>query len=1257
MTQPVSIEHDDKKTEQKQPDSQKPSGNGLASPPPGLLTRRAYEQRIKTSLKKLSITAGPAANGHAVNGHVNGHAAEPVKEALNGESLNGSADTIHTEISPADIHTDPVPPAAMEMDDEPVLMLSPLNAASFRQGMLSRTMQIGGLFMSVFWVTICGFYIFDRYGAAQFSAMAPQELGAMLTGILAPVALLWIVISTIRRGNDVQMYAEALRGELQSLIFPTEERSRVVHRDIEALCRQAAELSASSKAVIKAIQRARLGLRTEIRDFVGISKKTEFHIDRLADTLHERADRLSILTEDIEQRTDGIGEKTREGVSAWDEVTQTILDRAGKMEAALSQGANKILEAATQASSKTQEIETHLDGSYKNLNATVEKIGQLEEKTSAALETMVKSGQIVQDQCAALDQSVGNMERQSGRIAETIGSSLTTLNGAADNIFAKTDMLETRITAQAGHLNKTVENLSGEASAIEAAGMSAAAKLGEAMRTALTGAETVGTAVRRAIESLEKSTGTARDQAEALMESSRNHIERLNNIGTGNIGHVQSMVSMLEESRTQIETASRLTDIQVKKLSAAVESQAEKITGATTDMVGRIESVSSAIADPLKNILHVVAEVDQKHEEIESTLRRRVTELNESSGKARESAEHIRDVLRGQVQEISALSGQIAGHSRTITEQMETQSGGLAEQVRKALADVELVKHALEAQAERLHSISETAVSDVSRLEGQIEGRSGEIGRVAEKAVSSMASLDDAMTGHVQTLKTQADQATLSVTAVREALDKTATGFEPLFTRAIEQADVAHERYERLRTDFDTTVTSNLDRFKQISSTFDERLSSLRQGADQAAHILRTSSEEMQERVIEIETASRSASEKMRDIQQSLDNQSSDIHLVTDQALLKIESIQSAINTQFHELAELVAHSMTRMEDVVGEIDKSVATVDTASGRIVARFRETGEIARDESQRLSESSSKSVQLASVLVAQVQSEAATLLQSSKDTLMELKKTGEALTLKVQDMAEQMKASLQTSQAYGSELRNQASMVADASATSADRISRVVIELRGHMDNVSTEADQAVVKIEQSRDMLSTESERLGTVSSTAIRAAEDVSAVFGRQSNALFKAVQEAAQHVDEIRKVEGRAQREAFLSSAKFIVESLHSLSVDLTRMIGREVPERTWKAFQKGDIGAFTRRLSQLGDDLKMDKLREKFAADNEFRTYVQRFIRQFEDMFDQAIANDYGELLASTFVSSDMGKLYGILCEAAGREAKFNREDKRVA
>jgi hypothetical protein len=89
--------------------------------------------------------------------------------------------------------------------------------------------------------------------------------------------------------------------------------------------------------------------------------------------------------------------------------------------------------------------------------------------------------------------------------------------------------------------------------------------------------------------------------------------------------------------------------------------------------------------------------------------------------------------------------------------------------------------------------------------------------------------------------------------------------------------------------------------------------------------------------------------------------------------------------------------------------------------------------------------------------------------------------------------------------------------------------------------------------------------------------------------------------------------------------------------------------------VGAFTERLATGigGAEMPFEKIREKFAGDSEFRSYVQKFLRQFEELYDQAVSGDHGDLLASTFASSDVGHLYRVLCKASGRDSRLDRGD----
>ena len=72
---------------------------------------------------------------------------------------------------------------------------------------------------------------------------------------------------------------------------------------------------------------------------------------------------------------------------------------------------------------------------------------------------------------------------------------------------------------------------------------------------------------------------------------------------------------------------------------------------------------------------------------------------------------------------------------------------------------------------------------------------------------------------------------------------------------------------------------------------------------------------------------------------------------------------------------------------------------------------------------------------------------------------------------------------------------------------------------------------------------------------------------------------------------------------------------------------------------------------------MQEKFQSDSEFRTYVGRFIRQFEELYEQAHKNDHGALLLTTFASSNVGQLYEILCDIASRNSLIRKLGRRAA
>ncbi len=1150
-------------------------------------------------------------------------------------------------------------PARKEMfegdaENEPVLMLSPKNSVPMRRSSKFKVTSFLGMVLTIFWGGLCAYYVQTNMGWASLLAQQPHILGGFLAGILAPIALLWMVLAYIQRGSDIHMYADALRAELQAMIFPSEERSEVIHKDIEALCEQAAELSTSSKAILDSIHRARVGLRNEIRDFSALSKKTEFHIDRMANGLSDRSTKLLELTNEIEARTTSLDAKSLSGAKAWDEAAHSILGKAGEIETALKQGAKQILSAAEEADETTSSISDKLEKSFVVLTNSVNSVKAMTGNTVSAI---TEASKIIEDNRDTLGSGAEILANKAAEITDTLSSSVSVLQDSVDQMLIKTDNMEERLGARVNSLDDIMGGMDGKIEAIESMGVETANKLSESMVSAVSGANNIESSVRRAVESLGKATMEATAQADGVLADVSEKVSGLNEVGNHTANNMKNVLGLMEKSREQIEQAATMADSQVEKLSVAVESQSKQIKQAQESLDDRANAIQLTMEAPLEAMIRAVDNASEKHEQIEETLSNRIVELNSASDKALENAGFIRDDLRMQAQDISTLVGQIAGHSRSIGSLMNSQKEDLSVQVRTALEEIDSVGKSLESQSDKLSYVAQKAEENITQLKGHITEQCEDVSEGTTNIVRGLATLDEALEEKVSSLVSRSDEAARFVEEAAETIEGAAMRIEPVYNRALIQVDEAQNRFEKMSSSFEAGSVSNLDKLKSMGIMFDERLQSLTTSASEASRILNSSSENLSGRVQDIESATKVASEKIRDIENSFKNQAEDIHLTTDEAMLRIENTQKALNNQFHDLSTSVGQSVVQVEEASVMFGKQADDIRRGAVAATNEFDVAGEKAEKQMGRLNEMAKTTSEQMGRMAHNVLKDSKGLLNSSSQVLIDLKKAGDGIALRAREAEEQMKYSLQTTQRYGEALDKQADKVAETSHKTADNISEAISILARKMLDVDKTAKGVQVNVDSSCEKLSDETDRMAEISLKASRVVEEAASSYVRQSNSLFKATEDAAASAEKIRQTDWHVQRETFLGSTKFVLESLHSLSVDITRSIDGGVQERTWKLYKKGDIAAFTSMLVDRKESLPMGKTKEKYKNDNEFRTYINRFARQFEEIYEQSLANNYGELLAATFASSDIGKLYGTLCEIAGRQNIIKRLQARAA
>src|SRR6202030_434625 len=107
----------------------------------------------------------------------------------------------------------------------------------------------------------------------------------------------------------------------------------------------------------------------------------------------------------------------------------------------------------------------------------------------------------------------------------------------------------------------------------------------------------------------------------------------------------------------------------------------------------------------------------------------------------------------------------------------------------------------------------------------------------------------------------------------------------------------------------------------------------------------------------------------------------------------------------------------------------------------------------------------------------------------------------------------------------------------------------------------------------------------------------------------------------------------------------LESLSLDIGRLMDRNLAAEMWDRYQRGESKAFSKRLYTPAGQKAFDEVARKYRADRNFKQTVDRYITEFERLLDEVARDDRGPQALRNQLTSETGLVYTLLAHAAGR------------
>lgn len=1317
--------------------------------------------------------------------------------------------------------------------EKPLMLKRPINAHEEKVNNV-RMLQATGVLVSAMWLVGAAFYVQRMVGWSNISGLMPHEMGGFLAGILTPVALFWMIAAFILRSNDVKLYAEALREEIQGMIFPSEEANRRVNNDIERLMRQTAEMSKATRIALGAIETARDGLKNQVNLMNDGSVETVERLTSLGNTLNARMQDAATMG------------------AALEDTLAKIEQSAGAAEQKLGATNDQLQQSAALIGTQTSSTEEAVGRLSQLLRERLEALGNLHQETETALE---KAATEIALQREGLKVETGALEQQAYNVGDALQKGVDKLYSFTDDALDKAKLIETKLNSQSASLQNVLDQSNNNASTIESATANAAANLQKAADNITEGTSNIGDVLQHAITRLEDRTNANVQSVKDKMDEAALALNKDMDAATAqaleNIANAQAQLTDATQGMVKDldDVAARATgnadDIQ-DDVEAAIKRLIEEMDQAGVRTGDAFSNVHQTIDDASQKLNDTVDAVLKRANDTASTVETKIEAAGERIGneidglgqRALENVQTIQQVMeaatRNLNEDIDALGNRASDNAKNVQTVIEQSTIKMGQDIdvfgQRAVDNTKNVQSMIEQAAAKLGNDIDTfgqrATDRVQNIQTVIEDTTrnlnDNIDNAGNRASENVKAAQGLMEQATQRLITDVDavgQRAKSMTDTmlnevnRKVTDTTAAfayiqtqiqALVGLFDQRKLQLDETGASARQTAEAMQSTLQSALDKVQKTADTLQSGIGAIQLSVSEPIKLLENAATMAHQRAgditeilnsqtnVMLETGKK-LGEDVINAQQQMYTKNQDIALLAGKIASHLKSVgmemeaqNSALDTRLNlslqtldtlnDSQKKVVQNLEKLQEQTasaadqtnlstetiqqrievlqqlhnalakdaseskGELDRvsdrlihiSSATVDKIKntienmtlleadyhrlsdagidsiGRLETGYRDTLNIFQTETEKTIDNvvamqsglEEKTLQTNQAVEAHLASLQQTI-ENIDETVHKVTDFGDTIALhtsRIQDLGNHFSTGNEQISINISSIKDAVTEIKDFTIEAVDgfmqqgqnleqqmqmqmtRLNDVNQNFIYHSKDAKAALEQSVdetenltQKIQDQVGKIRSESESTESVLAALFSKLTDANQKFTNQredlqstGTAVMENLQQATQQISNkaaeleraalaaqqqaevLRDQERKLNEEAFFNSTKFIVESLHSLALDFTRMLEGELNEKTWRGYQKGDVGSFTRRLLSTRDEETQNKIRNKFKEDIEFRTYVQRYLRQFEEIYDSADKNDHAHLLTSIFMTSDVGKLYQFVCTILERDAR---------
>jgi uncharacterized coiled-coil DUF342 family protein len=635
-----------------------------------------------------------------------------------------------------------------------------------------------------------------------------------------------------------------------------------------------------------------------------------------------------------------------------------------------------------------------------------------------------------------------------------------------------------------------------------------------------------------------------------------------------------------------------------------------------------------------------------------------------------------------------------------ITRSLSDESSLLEERLTTINSELSLAREFLANQARELDSLGRVSTERLMQhgeaLRAVIEGSDSKMRVIGEVSEASTANMEK-LRSHLPVIANAAKDVTNQIGNAGRTAQNHVTDLQNAFSQLNDDQIAAGQNIDTLRDKadhisqtlaeimerFNESIAQNnqtisqaadnnaqhlLDHAEALQSNLQAIADTLEAKAETARQVVSTSTDSLDKQIADIIESTAQADQRLAAImtatEQHLDNMNSRLNQYDEDGGAKIARLAFALSAVDEDLARLTSHLtqedgraaefLQTAENLLSVLQASHDTVTTQLPEALDDLNTNTEVAQTHISGLQRSvtdifdasdgfTDKMVELGQSLamhqkyLTDMADESGEYWSKRNDDILQLTSAIREAREEAQQLAEMADTRLVES------LRDIQQHARDTRDDIRSTLEKLVSDMASSLSSQSAEALESIVRGKAEEIVGKLESAITRAVSATgdATLHLRDQLVKVDDLTSHLERRVTQARERAEEDTDT-GFARRVALLN------ESLNSTSIDIAKIMDREVSDTGWAAYLKGDRGIFTRRAVRLLSNSEAREIGQFYENDEIFYEQVNRYIHDFEAMLRSVMSTRDGSVMGVTLLSSDMGKLYVALAQAIERFRK---------